>query len=104
MSPTGSVNARALGLNYFAFSVQTINLIWGFWRTAICLVCKTAVQTSLWLLFCLFRDSMTIAGDDVHQTQSCFFLWICGRIELQVTEQSDCLLITVFLSSIVLLA
>ena len=42
-----------------------------------------AVQTSLRRLFCLFRDSMTIAGDDVHQTQSCFFLWICGRIELQ---------------------
>ena len=83
LSPTGSVNARALGLSYFAFSVQTINLIWGFGRTAICLVCKTAVQTSLWLLFCLFRDSMTIAGDDVHQTQSCFFLWFCGRIELQ---------------------
>ena len=31
-----------------------------------------AVQTSLRRLFCLFRDSMTIAGDDVHQTQSCF--------------------------------
>lgn len=42
-----------------------------------------AVKTSLRRLFCVFRDSMTIAGDDVHQTQSCFFLWFCGRIELQ---------------------